>query len=110
MSAFNKSAMPLNRRHALMFLGANAWAMRPAWADAQASAPGRLVLVFLRGAYDGISALVPHGDAQYYKLRPSIAIARPSLQVLVDLVATIGHFTETLTVAARWARWGRIPQ
>ena len=50
MTAFNKPAMPLNRRHALMFLGANAWAMRPAWADAQGSAPGRLVLVFLRGA------------------------------------------------------------
>ena len=45
MSAFNKPAMPLNRRHALMFMGANAWAMRPAWADAPGSAPGRLVLV-----------------------------------------------------------------
>ena len=77
MSAFKLATMHLNRRHALLFLGANAWAMRPAWADAPGSAPGRLVLVFLRGAYDGISALVPHGDAQYYKLRPSIAIAQP---------------------------------
>jgi uncharacterized protein (DUF1501 family) len=35
------------------------------------------VLVFLRGAYDGLSALVPHGDRNYYALRPTIAIATP---------------------------------
>lgn len=43
----------------------------------QGSQNGRLVVVFLRGAYDGLSALVPHGDANYYRLRPSIAIAPP---------------------------------
>lgn len=37
----------------------------------------RLVVVFLRGAYDGLSALVPHGDANYYRLRPTIAIPAP---------------------------------
>jgi uncharacterized protein (DUF1501 family) len=35
------------------------------------------VLVFLRGAYDGLSALVPHGDRNYYALRPRIAIPAP---------------------------------
>lgn len=38
---------------------------------------GRLVVVFLRGAYDGLSALVPYADADYYRLRPNIAIAAP---------------------------------
>lgn len=38
---------------------------------------GRLVVVFLRGAYDGLSAFVPHGDRHYYDLRPNIAIAQP---------------------------------
>ncbi|MES2941320.1 MAG: DUF1501 domain-containing protein [Pseudomonadota bacterium] len=38
---------------------------------------GRLVLVFLRGAYDGLSAFVPYSDADYYALRPNIAIAAP---------------------------------
>ena len=38
---------------------------------------GRLVVVFLRGAYDGLSALVPWSDPEYAKLRPSIAIAAP---------------------------------
>ena len=39
--------------------------------------PARLVVVFLRGAYDGLSAFVPYADADYYRLRPGIAIAAP---------------------------------
>jgi len=52
----------------------------------------RLIVVFLRGAYDGLSALVPHGDANYYALRPSIAIAAPdgSAQTTLKLDATFG--------------------
>jgi uncharacterized protein (DUF1501 family) len=38
---------------------------------------GRLVVVFLRGAYDGLSALVPYADTDYYAMRPNIAIAAP---------------------------------
>ncbi len=38
---------------------------------------GRMIVVFLRGAYDGLSAFVPYADADYYKLRPTIAIAAP---------------------------------
>jgi len=38
---------------------------------------GRLVVVFLRGAYDGLSALVPWSDPHYAKLRPNIAVAAP---------------------------------
>lgn len=38
---------------------------------------GRLVVVFLRGACDGLSALVPWSDPHYARLRPNIAIAAP---------------------------------
>lgn len=38
---------------------------------------GRLVVVLLRGAYDGLSAFVPYADADYYNTRPNIAIAAP---------------------------------
>lgn len=38
---------------------------------------GRLVVVMLRGAYDGLSAFVPYTDADYYAYRPNIAIAAP---------------------------------
>lgn len=49
-----------------------------AWAlPSSASMNGRLVVVFLRGAYDGLSATIPYADADYYRLRPNIAIAAP---------------------------------
>ena len=37
----------------------------------------RLIVVFLRGAVDGLSIVVPYGDAEYYRQRSSIALARP---------------------------------
>ena len=36
-----------------------------------------LIAIFQRGAMDGISAVVPFGDKNYYSLRPQIAIAQP---------------------------------
>lgn len=36
-----------------------------------------LVCCFLRGAADGLNLLVPHADAEYYRLRPTIAVPRP---------------------------------
>ena len=38
---------------------------------------GRLIVVMLRGAYDGLSAFVPYADADYYASRPNIGIAAP---------------------------------
>jgi len=37
----------------------------------------RLIAIFQRGAVDGLSAVVPFGDDNYYRARPTIAIARP---------------------------------
>jgi len=36
-----------------------------------------LVSVFLRGGVDGLSVIVPHGDDDYYRNRPVLALARP---------------------------------
>jgi len=36
-----------------------------------------LICLFQRGAADALNIVVPHGDPQYYALRPNIAIARP---------------------------------
>lgn len=36
-----------------------------------------VIAIFLRGAADGLNIVVPHGDEQYYALRPSISIAPP---------------------------------
>ncbi len=37
-----------------------------------------LVSIFLRGGVDGLSVVVPHGDDDYYRNRPTLALARPS--------------------------------
>ncbi len=44
-----------------------------------AASPGtpRVLVVFLRGAYDAASLLVPVSSSFYYEQRPNIAIARP---------------------------------
>jgi uncharacterized protein (DUF1501 family) len=65
---------------------------------------GRLVLVFLRGAYDGLSALVPHGDPDYYRLRPSIAIAAPdgSAQTTLKLDDTFGLHPAMAALLPLW--------
>lgn len=92
-------------------LGAStAWAAPMAWAQnnrAGANHTGsdaRLVLVFLRGAYDGLSALVPHGDARYYQLRPNIAIAAPdgTAQSTIKLDDTFGLHPAMAALLPLW--------
>lgn len=47
---------------------------------AQANGGGRrkiLIAIFQRGAMDGLNAVIPYGEQEYYNLRPSIAVPRP---------------------------------
>jgi uncharacterized protein (DUF1501 family) len=37
-----------------------------------------LVVLFLRGGADGLNIVVPYGDDEYYKLRPSLALPGPN--------------------------------
>jgi uncharacterized protein (DUF1501 family) len=39
----------------------------------------RLVVIFQRGAADGLNIVVPHGEAAYYAMRPTINIPKKSL-------------------------------
>ena len=39
----------------------------------------RLVVIFQRGAADGLNIVVPHGEPQYYAMRPSINIPRKAV-------------------------------
>ena len=54
----------------------------PAWLARAASVEGRkrktLVVIFQRGAADGLNIVVPFGDKRYRELRPVLAIAPPS--------------------------------
>jgi uncharacterized protein (DUF1501 family) len=45
--------------------------------EATGGSKKRLVVLFQRGAADGLNIVVPHGEAAYYSMRPSIAIPRP---------------------------------
>jgi uncharacterized protein (DUF1501 family) len=50
---------------------------------AQVAQPGRLVFVLLRGGFDGLAAVVPHGDPAYAPLRGTLAYEEDSL-ILLD--------------------------
>ena len=52
--------------------------VRSAYAGPTRRRPKVLIAVFQRGAVDGLSMIVPHGDAAYYAARPSIAIRAPA--------------------------------
>jgi uncharacterized protein (DUF1501 family) len=47
----------------------------------------RLVVIFQRGAADGLNIVVPHGEPQYYAMRPSINIPQQSV---IDLNGFFG--------------------
>lgn len=52
-----------------------------------------LVVLFQRGAMDGLNAVIPHGESNYYKLRPTIAIPRPqrgNREAAIDLDGFFG--------------------
>src|SRR3954466_6235701 len=63
---------------ALVSLGfAPAFLARTAFAAGSRRAK-RLIAIFQRGAVDGLSVVVPFGESEYYKARPSIAIPQPN--------------------------------
>lgn len=60
-------------------------------ARAEGNGEPRMVVVFLRGAVDGLNVVVPHGDPLYYQARPSIAVARPGqANGVLDLTGYFG--------------------
>jgi uncharacterized protein (DUF1501 family) len=50
---------------------------RTAFAAGPARRSKKLIAIFQRGAVDGLSVIVPYGENDYYRARPTIAIARP---------------------------------
>jgi uncharacterized protein (DUF1501 family) len=68
----------MNRREFLSHLGMGAVAVGATrvWA-APSAGNTKLLVVMLRGAYDGMSLFVPHSSTFYYESRPTIAVPRP---------------------------------
>lgn len=63
-------------RRALLLGAGTAAVVAPASAEQPGVTPC-LVCVFLRGAADALNLVVPYADAEYYELRPGIAVAEP---------------------------------
>ena len=56
--------------------------------------PDVLICIFQRGAADGLNSIIPYGDADYYSLRPSIAVPPPGEEGgAVDLDGFFGVYS-----------------
>src|SRR5246500_5305318 len=60
---------------------------RAAFGAVEGTSAKRLVVIFQRGAADGLNLVVPHGEPQYYAMRPSINISHKSV---IDLDGFFG--------------------
>jgi uncharacterized protein (DUF1501 family) len=79
--------------------------VRTAYAEGSAAGPKIVVAIFQRGAADGLSMVVPHGDPSYYDSRGSIAIARPSAgnrEATIDLDGFFGLHPSMAPLKAVW--------
>src|ERR1700691_840453 len=61
----------------------------------------RLVVIFQRGAADGLNIVVPHGEANYYAMRPTINIPRKSV---LDLDGFFGLHPAMASFQQLWNR------
>lgn len=63
-----------------------------------------LVLVSLRGGLDSLNAVVPHGDPDYYHLRPSLAIPGPKSRgaAALDLDGFFGFHPSLAPLLPLW--------
>ncbi len=59
----------------------------------------RLVVIFQRGAADGLNIVVPHGERAYYAMRPTIAIQQKEI---VDLDGFFGLHPSMQSLKSIW--------
>jgi len=52
---------------------------RAAFGAVETTRPRRLVVIFQRGAADGLNIVIPHAERQYYAMRPSINIPKKAV-------------------------------
>src|SRR5271167_2331267 len=73
---------------------------RAAWGAAEAGPNNkRLVVIFQRGAADGLNIVVPHAEPSYYSMRPSINIPR---QQVIDLNGFFGLHPSLTSFKPLW--------
>jgi uncharacterized protein (DUF1501 family) len=97
--AFLRRATVLAASGVVMF-SPTAWAARALSGD---SSRKRLVVVFMRGAVDGLNVVVPYGEANYYDLRPTLALARAGGDgAVIDLDGFFGLNPALAALEPQW--------
>ena len=64
-----------------------------------------LIAIFQRGAVDGLNMVVPYGESEYYRLRPTIAIPRPGgdrQESVLDLDGFFGLHPSMASLKPLW--------
>ena len=82
----------MNRRELIKAFAATASLTVAGRVWAAPSTDARLLVVFLRGAYDAANVVVPVGSDFYYASRPTLGIARPD----------VGNPNAALSLSAEW--------
>ena len=83
---------------ALLSFGSRGWAIQNPNAGKE-----RLVVIFLRGAVDGLNVVVPYTDQNYYARRPTIAIPRPGqAHAALDLDGRFGLHPALQSLMPMW--------
>ena len=71
-----------------------------------------MVVLFQRGAMDGLNVVVPFAEPNYYRLRPTIAIPQPNrggAEAAIDLDGFFGLHPEPAAAAAAISATGSLP-
>ncbi|HET6366035.1 MAG TPA: DUF1501 domain-containing protein [Pseudomonadales bacterium] len=79
--------------------------VRAAYAQDPGPRPKVLIAIFQRGAVDGLSMVVPHGDPDYYAARGGIAIAPPAAgnaETTLDLDGFFGLHPALAPIRPLW--------
>ncbi|MBW4537299.1 MAG: DUF1501 domain-containing protein [Pleurocapsa minor HA4230-MV1] len=85
----------------LLPIGCNSWVAQ----QVNSKNRKRLVVVFLRGAVDGLNMVIPHQEAEYYEARPTIAIPYPQQpQGTLDLDGFFGLHPQLKELMPFWNR------
>ena len=83
----------------IVLLSPHAWAAR----TLDTSSKRRLIVVFLRGAVDGLNVVVPHGESAYYDARPTISLGRTnSKDGVIDLDGYFGLHPALAPLEGTW--------
>ena len=84
--------MKFTRRQCLSFFGATSLFSLVPFSHLNAAMSSKyLILVELQGANDGLNTVIPFGDQNYYKLRPTIGIPKKEILTISDNVGL--HFS-----------------